>query len=119
MGALRKLLAVMHDIAAKRSNALDELQVSLPKQTWPHSSSTGDDSDFSDDESCYGPRPDVPAFFNSYSNGKAAVRTCVGPHGEPPPLPMGVHGFVRDNLCPLYELLCKGPGAPVILHYAN
>lgn len=115
--ALRRLLAVQHDIAQKRSPALHKLKVTLPSQHWPKKED--DDDDFTDDESCYGPRPDVPAFFNSYSNGKAAVRIHIGPTGEPPPLPAGVHGFMRDSGQSLYELLCKGPGAPVILHYAN
>ena len=111
---MRNLLAVMHDIASKRASAFEKLEVMLPKQTFAKPSAADDDSDFTDDESCYGPRPDVPSFYNSYSNGKVAVRTEVGPFGEPPPLPAGVHGFVRDDLSPLFELTCKGPGAPVV-----
>merc|ERR1712194_133553 len=116
--ALRQLLTAMHAIAEKRTAVLDELQVNLTpilvKPPKPDS-----DSDESDDESCYGPRPHRPAYFNSYSNGKCAVRTSVGPPGEPPPLPAGVHGFVRDNGQALHTLQSKGPGAPVVLHYAN
>merc|ERR1712048_1015146 len=118
--ALRRLLSLMHDVADKRINALEALKVTLPKQTWRKKAAEDDeDSDFTDDESCYGPRPHVPTFFNSYSNGKAAARTQVGPLGEAPPVPAGVHGFIRDDGSALYELLSKGPGAPVILHYAN
>ena len=47
------------------------------------------------------------------------MRTSIGPRGELPPLPAGVHGFVRDNQMTLYTLLLKGCGAPVVLHYAN
>mmetsp|Transcript_11338 Transcript_11338/g.21389 ORF Transcript_11338/g.21389 Transcript_11338/m.21389 type:complete len:632 (+) Transcript_11338:52-1947(+) len=113
--ALRRLLSIMHDIAAKRTSVLESLQVRLDPLEAPKASA--DDS--SDDESCFGPRPHCPAYFNSYSNGKCAVRTRIGPRGELPPLPAGVHGFVRDGGMTLYTLLCKGPGAPVVLHYAN
>lgn len=114
---MRRLLAVMHEVANKRMPCLKDLKANLPplKST----AAQEEDSDFSDDESCYGPKPHCPAFFNSYSNGKCAVRTCVGPRGELPPLPAGVHGFVRDGGSLLYTLVCKGPGAPVVLHYAN
>jgi len=115
--ALRRLLGCMHDIAAKRAPALEKLGVTLPEDKFE--ANHDNDPDFSDDESCYGPRPHVPSFFNSYSNGKAAVRTHVGPQGELPPIPAGVHGFVRDTGGALYELECKGPGAPVVLHYSN
>lgn len=118
--ALRRLLSVMHDIAAKRAPVLDRLGVKLDQVKNPRQDDDDDDdSDWSDDESCYGPRPHCPAYFNSYSNGKCAVRTEVGPRGEYPPLPAGVHGFVRDGGAVLFTLLCKGPGAPVILHYSN
>ena len=60
---------------------IEELRVKLPDQNGQTSSTADDDSDFTDDESCYGPRPDVPSFFNSYSNGKVAVRIRVGPCG--------------------------------------
>ena len=72
--ALRRLLAIMHDIAAKRTPVLEELGVTLsPIEARPST----DDS--SDDESCQGPRPYCPAFFNSYSNGKCAVAwSCLG-----------------------------------------
>eukprot|EP00931_Biecheleriopsis_adriatica_P025910 TRINITY_DN15818_c0_g1_i2.p1 TRINITY_DN15818_c0_g1~~TRINITY_DN15818_c0_g1_i2.p1 ORF type:complete len:642 (+),score=138.18 TRINITY_DN15818_c0_g1_i2:62-1987(+) len=113
--ARRKLLSAMHDIAAKRGPVLEELKVSLRRVE----AKATNDSDSSDDESCYGPRPHCPAYFNSYSNGKCAVRVQVGPPGELPPLPAGVHGFVRDGGMLLHTLLCKGPGAPVVLHYAN
>ncbi|CAJ1413740.1 unnamed protein product [Effrenium voratum] len=113
--ALRRLLAIMHEIAAKRNPVLESLQVRLP----PIESSLSPSDDSSDDESCHGPRPYCPAYFNSYSNGKCAVRTEIGPRGELPPLPAGVHGFLRDGGMSLYTLACKGPGAPVVLHYAN
>lgn len=116
--ALRRLLAVMHDIAAKRAPVLKGLGVELDPVQYPAREEDSDD-DWSDDESCYGPRPHCPAYFNSYSNGKCAVRTEVGPRGEYPPLPAGVHGFLRDGGQVLYTLLCKGPGAPVVLHYSN
>ena len=112
--ALRRLLSIMHEIASKRAEVLESLNVILSKIEQP---ATTDDS--SDDESCHGPRPHCPAYFNSYSNGKCAVRTSIGPRGELPPLPAGVHGFLRDAGMTLYTLLCKGPGAPVVLHYAN
>lgn len=119
--ALRRLLAAMHEIAEKRAPVLEELKVMLePIRTSAPGETPGDsDSEWSDDESCYGPRPHCPAYFNSYSNGKCAVRTEIGPRGEMPPLPAGVHGFVRDGGASLYTLLCKGAGAPVVLHYAN
>ncbi|CAE7391950.1 ELD1, partial [Symbiodinium necroappetens] len=113
--ALRRLLSVMHDIAAKRTPVLEQLKVKLN----PVETRQAPDDDSSDDESCFGPRPHCPAYFNSYSNGKSAVRTSIGPRGELPPLPAGVHGFLRDGGMTLYTLLCKGPGAPVVLHYAN
>ena len=105
----------MHEIASKRAPVLESLDVTLSAIEQPATSA--DDS--SDDESCHGPRPHCPAYFNSYSNGKCAVRTSIGPRGELPPLPAGVHGFLRDGGMTLYTLLCKGPGAPVVLHYAN
>lgn len=72
--ALRRLLGIMHEIAAKRSPVLEGLGVSL--SPIEQRQSTEDDS--SDDESCHGPRPHCPAFFNSYSNGKCAVsRRCL------------------------------------------
>lgn len=113
--ALRRLLSIMHEIASKRTEVLESLNVTLSSIEQPAKSA--DDS--SDDESCHGPRPHCPAYFNSYSNGKCAVRTSIGPRGELPPLPAGVHGFLRDGGMTLYTLLCKGPGAPVVLHYAN
>lgn len=116
--ALRRLLSVMHEIADKRTKVLQKLDVKLPPII-SKAPVDDDDSDFSDDESCQGPKPHCPSFFNSYSNGKVAVRTKIGPEGEYPALPAGVHGFVRDNGQLLYELASKGPGAPVILHYAN
>ena len=104
----------MHEIASKRAPVLKGLDVTLSAIEQPATS-----ADSSDDESCHGPRPHCPAYFNSYSNGKCAVRTSIGPRGELPPLPAGVHGFLRDGGMTLYTLLCKGPGAPVVLHYAN
>lgn len=112
--ALRRLLSIMHEIASKRAPVLKGLDVTLSAIEQPATS-----ADSSDDESCHGPRPHCPAYFNSYSNGKCAVRTSIGPRGELPPLPAGVHGFLRDGGMTLYTLLCKGPGAPVVLHYAN
>uniref|UniRef100_A0A7S4QAA6 Uncharacterized protein n=1 Tax=Alexandrium monilatum TaxID=311494 RepID=A0A7S4QAA6_9DINO len=118
-----RLLSLMHDVAAKRAPVLKALGVELEPVRDPRRGGGGgsddSDSDWSDDESCYGPRPHCPAYFNSYSNGKCAVRTEVGPRGEYPPLPAGVHGFVRDGGMALFTLLCKGPGAPVVLHYSN
>merc|ERR1712039_303106 len=103
------LLGAMHEIASRRSPVLQELKVRLPAQLDKPVAVDDDDSDFSDDESCFGPKPDCPAFFNSYSNGKGAVRTEIGPRGEMPPLPAGVHGFFRDSGMMLYTLACKGP----------
>merc|ERR1712032_748510 len=74
---------------------------------------------WSDDESCFGPPPRCPAYFNTSCNGKCAVRTQVGPRGEYPPMPVGSRGFVRDSGATLFTLLCKGAGAPVILHSAS
>ena len=67
--ALRRLLAIMHDIAAKRSPVLERLGITLS----PIEAVARNEDDSSDDESCHGPRPHCPAYFNSYSNGKCAV----------------------------------------------
>jgi len=50
---------------------------------------------------------------------KAAVRCQIGLPSDLPPLPAGVHSFGSDDGTVLWELLCRGPGAPVVLHYAN
>lgn len=117
--ALRRLLSLMHQVAEIRHDVLANLGICFDVENPPRALNRESGPDYSDDESCYFPRPCCPSFFNSYSNGKCAVRTRIGPDGEPPPLPAGVHGFVRDNCMPLFTLVCKGPGAPVILHYAN
>ena len=59
---------------------------------------------------------DVPCYYTAYSNGKAAVRL---PRDGPPPLPVGVHRCASDANAALRTLKCAGPGAPVVLHYAN
>lgn len=59
---------------------------------------------------------DIPSYFTAYTNGKSAVRLR---QNTPPPLPVGVHRCTSDENRPLRSYKSKGPGAPVILHYAN
>ena len=120
--AICKLIEILHDIGELRRSVLKCLSVQLPPVEPDQAPQVPwnmyEDEPLEPEE----PMPrkhDVPSFFNSYGNGKVAVRCCVGPPDELPPLPLGVHGFVRDNGAELHELQSKGPGAPVVLHYAN
>lgn len=112
--ALQKLCTIQHAIAAKRVHVLEELGIKLlPAEL---SAKKRMDDDMSDEEPP--PQPQCPAYFNSRHIGSVAVRTQVGPKGEAPPIPTG-DTFLRATGEHLHELPMKGPGAPVIVHFAN
>ena len=60
----------------------------------------------------------VFTYFHAHEQGKAAVR--LQPHKPELPLPRaGIHAFGSPMRDDPRVYACSGPGAPVILHYAN